>query len=113
MLIQIKEHSIKFSFGLYFLGKAQSHYNTDLGGLLKSLKTNADIIDLMFLSAKTESYLDEKDFPITRREFVEYFINSKNAIEEIKKWELQFVEDIKGHFLPDNEDNKEDEVKKK
>ena len=112
MVINIKEHDIKFGFGLYFLGKAQSHNNVDLNGLLQGLKNNTDIIDLMFLSAKTEAYLDEIDFPLTRREFVEFFTTGKDSLKLIKEWELQFVEDIKGHFLPENKDEKGDEVKK-
>ena len=115
MTIKIKEHDINFGFGLYFLGKAQGEKGVDLNGLLKGLKNNTDIIDLMFLSAKTEAYLDEVAFPLTRREFVEFFTTDKDSLKIIKQWETQFVEDIKGHFLPENkEDEKEnEEVKKK
>ena len=60
MTIKINGKDIKFGFGLYFIGKAQSEKDTDLQGLLKSIKTVSDVIDLMYIDAKTEASPDLK-----------------------------------------------------
>lgn len=113
MTIDFKEHKIKFGFGLYFLGKAQSDKGVDLNGLLQGIKNNVDIIDLMYISAKTEAYLDEVNLPFTRREFITHFEENSDFNKSIKDWELKFVESIKGHFLPSEEDIKEVEDSEK
>lgn len=113
MTINFKEHKIKFGFGLYFLGKAQSDKGVDLNGLLQGIKNNVDIIDLMYISAKTEAYLDEINLPFTRREFISYFEENRDFDKHIKEWELKFVESVKGHFLPKEEDSENKEGEKK
>lgn len=114
MTLEVKGNSIVFGFGLYFLGKAQSDKKTDLNGLLKGLVNNTDVIDLMYISAKTEAYLDEKDLSFNRREFIDLILSDENSLTLIEKWSNEFVESVKGHFLPqeESEDSKENSEKK-
>lgn len=119
MNLKIKEHDIKFGFGLYFLGKAQKIRNEDLGELLRSIAQNplADVVDLMWLSAEVEAELDEVELSIKKRDFVNYleevedFKNDKGIIAQ---WSTKLIGTIKGNFLPeDNGNEKEDTSKKK
>ena len=118
MVIEIKAKEVKFSYGLYFLGKALKEYNTDLNGLLKSLIKNpiSDIVDLMYFSAKCEAELDEVKVPVTKRQFLAYLEETKdfqNTDGILAKWSNGFVESIKGNFLPDETEEASDDVKKK
>lgn len=119
MIAEINGKKVKFGFGLYFLGKAQKKFNTDLNGLLKSLIKNpiADMVDLMYYSAVTEAELDEVELTITKREFLEYLEKTKDFQDFdgiLAKWSGGLVESIKGNFLPDEEPSEEvEDVKKK
>jgi len=117
MIIKIKGIDVKFSVGLYFLGKAQKEYNTDLQGLLNSLIKNplADMVDLMYYSAKCEAQLDDIEVPITKREFVSYLEDSNDFQKTdgvLAEWSKKFVESIRGNFLPENEEVTADGEKK-
>lgn len=119
MIIKIKGYNIKFGFGLYFLGKAQKENNTDLNGLLKSLAKNpiADMVDLMYYSAKCEAELDDVKLQITKRDLLNHLEEIKdfdNTDGHIAKWSSGLMESIKGNFLPENTetDEKEDDLKK-
>jgi len=120
MVLQIKGHDIKFGFGLYFLGKAQKEYHTDLNGILQSLIKNpiSDMVDLMFFSAKCEAELDDINLPISKRDFLNYLEENNdfdNLNGALSKWSQNFVETIKGNFLPQQEEEKEveEETEKK
>lgn len=118
MVLKIKEKDVKFGFGLYFLGKAMKERDTDLKGLLESLSKNpiVDMVDLMYFSAKCEAELDEVGISITKREFLEHLEitdDFQNTEGLLAKWSNMFLESIKGNFLPEAKEEKEDEVKKK
>jgi hypothetical protein len=118
MTLEINDKSVKFGFGLYFLGKAQKKFNTDLQGLLSSIVKNplSDIVDLMYYSIVVESELDELEAPITKREFITYLesVNDYgNTDGLLAKWSNKFIESIKGNFLPEGTEKEEDAVKKK
>jgi hypothetical protein len=115
MKVDINGKQIKFGFGLYFLGKAQSHFNKDLGSLLTGLKNRVDIVDLMYVSAKSEAYLDDEPFEYTKREWVKLFIDDNVSDDTITQWETKFAESIKG-LIPILDEDKNDEgidIKKK
>ena len=120
MVIKIKEHDIKFGFGLYFLGKTLKKQDTDLRGLLESLiknpiTVNADMIDLMYFSAQCEAELDEVELPIKKRDLLEHLESIKDFDNDkgiLSKWSAKFIETIQGTFLPEEEKD-DDEVKKK
>jgi hypothetical protein len=117
MIIDINGHDIKFGFGLYFLGKAQKEQNTDLSGLLQSLVKNpiADMVDLMFFSAKCEADLDEVKLQITKREFLD-FLESNNDFQKtdgyLAQWSTKLVDSVKIMFS-ENENVVENEAVKK
>lgn len=109
MVVKINGHDIKFGFGLYFLGKAQKEQNTDLSGLLQSLVKNpiADMVDLMFYSAKCEAEIDEVELKITKREFLTHLEQTKdfdNTDGVLAQWSNKFIETIKGNFLPEEKE---------
>ena len=113
MIANIKGHSIKFGYGLYFLGKAQKEHNTDLQGLLQSLLKNpiADMVDLMYYSAKCEAELDEVNLKITKREFLTHLEETKDFDDTnglLAKWSNSLVGTIKGNFLPEESEDKID-----
>jgi hypothetical protein len=117
MVLKIKGKDIKFGFGLYFLGKAQKENSTDLRGLLESLSKNpiADMVDLMYYSAKCEAELDEVKLDLTKREFLEHLEETKdfqNTDGLISQWSKGLMETIRGNFLPESKEE-EGEVKKK
>ena len=120
MVIEINGKSVKFGYGLYFLGKAQKEHNTDLNGLLQSLVKNpiADMVDLMYFSAKCEAELDEVKLPITKREFLEFLENTgdfKKTDGLLAQWSNGLVESVKGYFLENDAEetnDKEIDVKK-
>lgn len=106
MVVNIKGKDIKFGFGLYFLGKAMKDQNTDLQGILNSISKNpiADMVDLMYFSAKCEAELDDVKLQISKRDFLEHLEEVKdfqNTEGILAKWANAFVESIKGNFLPD------------
>ena len=114
----INNKEVNFTFGLYFLGKAQKEFNTDLNGLLQNIAKNplSDITDLMYYSIKCSAELDEIKPEISKREFVEHLeTNSEYAKEDgiIKQWTDKFIESIKGHFLPNDNETEDTESKKK
>lgn len=116
MVVKINGHDIKFGFGLYFLGKAQKEQNTDLNGLLQSLVKNpiADMVDLMFYSAKCEAEIDEVELKITKRDFLTHLEETKdfdNTDGLLAQWSNKFIETIKGNFLP--EENEVDKAAEK
>ena len=115
MKLIIDGKEVNFTFGLYFLGKAQKEFKTDMHGLLNGIVENplADITDLMYFSLKCNAEIDEIEVPFTKRFFVEYLENNKEYAKEdgiIKKWADAFIESIRGHFLPKE---KEVEAEKK
>lgn len=109
MEVKINDKTVKFGYGLYFLGKAQKQWNTDLQGLLQSIVKNpiADMIDLMYFSAKCEAELDDVGISLTKREFVEHlekikdFHNDQGVLATFVKG---LVESIQGNFLPEQEE---------
>lgn len=117
MIVTIKGHNIKFGYGLYFLGKAMKQQDTDLQGLLSSISKNpiADIVDLMYFSAKCEAELDEVKLQITKRDFLDYLEETndfKNDQGLIAMWANSFTESLKGNFLPEVEENSNANEKK-
>lgn len=106
MTINIDGNEIKFGFGLYFIGKAQSFFDTDLKGLLTRTKNNMDVAELMYISAKSEAFLDEKPFSYSIRDWISLFETDKVGNEVLTDWQTVFIDSIKGHFLP--EDNTTD-----
>lgn len=118
MVINIKGKEVKFGFGLYFLGKAQKHNDTDLNGLLQSLIKNpiADMVDLMYYSAKCEAELDDVELGISKRDFLEHLesVNDfTNTDGYLAKWSGNLVESIKGNFLPEDDTKAGEGSKKK
>lgn len=115
MTLTYKTETLNFEFGLHFLGKAQSALGySDFNELLQNIKTRADIVDLMFISAKDAAYLDDKTFNITKREWVTAFESNEIEVEKVTEWENKFVESINGIFkLPKEEDIAEEEGSKK
>lgn len=115
MIIEINGHNIKFGFGLYFLGKAQKENDTDLGGLLQSIVKNpvADMVDLMYYSAKCEAELDDVKLAISKREFLE-FLEANNDFQNtdgyLAEWSKKLVESVKVMFVEN--DAVEEGVKK-
>jgi len=112
MTVDINGNPIKFGVGLYFLGKAQKEYNVNLAGLLSSLIKNpiADMVDLMYFSAKCEAEIDEVKLNISKREFITFLEQTKdfdNTDGILAEWSGLFVKSIKGSFLPEIEDNDE------
>ncbi len=118
MTINIKGHSVKFGVGLYFLGKAQKENDTDLGGLLQSIAKNpvADMVDLMYYSAKCEAELDDINIPISKRDFLEFLEENddfKNTDGHLAKWSNDLVKSVKVMFAEnDKEEAVADGVKK-
>jgi len=120
MKCNIKGKEVKFSYGLYFLGKAQKITNNTLYGMLQGIQENplCDVVDLMYLSMKVECDLDDLKVPFTKREFIQYMEVEEYGKEDgiIYKWTSKLIESISGHFLPKNEDegneNQEEEKKK-
>ena len=104
MKVEIDGKEISFGFGLYFLGKAQGVLGLELVELLASLKTRADIVDLMYVSAKTEAYLDDKIFVYSKRDWVDLFINDTAEVKVITDWEVEFVKSVQGLFNLKQED---------
>jgi len=120
MTVTINGHDVKFGFGLYFLGKAQKEFNVDLNGLLNSLMINpiADMIDLMYYSAKCEAELDEVKLQVSKREFLTFLEETKDFKKTdgiLAEWSNKFVDNIKGNFLPEVEEEADavEPVKKK
>ena len=117
MKLEYKGQELSFEFGLHFLGKAQSALGyLDFNELLKNIKSRADIVDLMYVSAKDSAFLDDKPFNITKREWVNAFESDEIQSNKIVEWEGLFVESINGIFGLESpkEDVVEDEdVKKK
>ena len=117
MVITINKHEIKLGFGLYFLGRAQKKFDTDLQGLLESLIKNpiSDMVDLMYLSAQCEAELDEVELPIKKRDLVEHLerVNDFDNSEGIlAKWSKGFAESLNGYFLPKDDEKSEGSKKK-
>lgn len=119
MVVKINDKDVKFSFGLYFLGKAQINFNVDLSGLLQMLIKNptANMVDLMWYSAVCESELDEVELPIKKRDFVDFLEGTndfKNTDGVLAKYSNALLETIRGNFLPVNDEPvKEGEGEKK
>ena len=109
MLINIKGKDVKFGFGLYFLGKAMKNQDTDLQGILTSISKHpiADMVDLMYFSAKCEAELDNVELQISKRDFLEHLEATndfKNTDGLLAEWANKFTESLKGNFLPENEE---------
>lgn len=118
MVKDIAGHNIKFGFGLYFLGKAQKKWQTDLDGLLKGLVKYpiANMVDLMWYSAQCEAELDGKELAISKRDFITFLEQTNDYQDEegyLATWSNQFVESVKGVFGIDAEQEIEEDVKKK
>lgn len=120
MILNIKGNDIKFGYGLYFLGKAQKENNTDLNGLLQSLVKNpiADMVDLMYYSAKCEAELDEVKLSISKRDLLDYLEQNNdfnNADGALSKWSAKLVESVKGLFTVNETETatKDEELVKK
>jgi len=116
MEVTINDKKVRFGYGLYFLGKAQKQWDTDLQGLLESIVKNpiADVIDLMYFSAKCEAELDEIGVSITKREFIEYLESTGDFQKEdgvLAKYIKGLVESVKGNFLPDEKESTEPKKK--
>lgn len=114
----INGNEISFGYGLYFLGKAQKEYDTDLNGLLKSLVKNpiADMVDLMYYSAKCEAELDEVKLPITKRQLLEHLEKKDDFNKEdglLAKWSSGLMDTIRGNFLPNDDEDKQEGQKKR
>jgi len=117
MILKIKDKDVKFGFGTYYLGKALKENNTDISGLLESISKNpiADMVDLMYFSAKCEAELDDVKVPITKREFVDFLEETKDFKNDdgvLSKWSKALIESIRGNFLPE-EDKEVNEVAEK
>lgn len=115
MTLIYKEQEIGFSFGLYFLGKAQGFFGvSDFNELIQSLKTRADIVDMMYMSAKTYAKRKEQSFNITLDEWVTSFEANEIEVDKITEWESLFVEKINDVFgLTKEEEEEVEELKKK
>lgn len=114
MILKINDKDVKFSFGLYFLGRAMKKNDTDLKGLLVDIAKNpiSDVVDLMYFSAKIEAEIDETKLDLTKREFLK-FLEDNNEFNKndgvINQWANGLQETVKGYFLPNN-DTEETEV---
>lgn len=113
----INNKEVEFSFGLYFLGKAQKEFNTDLKGLLENIIKNplSEVADLMYYSIKCNCEIDEVELPITKREFISFLelggeYGKKDGI--IKQWTDKLLVTIKGTFEMEDEGNEGVDKKK-
>lgn len=118
MRIEISGKEILLGHGLYFLGKAQKKYDTDLMGLLENIKKNpiADCVDLMYYSAECEAELDGHNIEITKREFLEHLEKTdafKSMDGILSSWVQELINSIKGHFLPEDVETEVKAVKGK
>ena len=115
MTLEYKGKEIGFSFGLYFLGKAQGFLGvSDFNELIQSLKTRADIVDMMYISAKTYAKRKEQYFNVTLDEWVTSFESDEISVDKITEWESLFVEKINDVFgLSKEEEDDVEELKKK
>ena len=116
MTLEINGNTIEFSYGLYFLGKAQKQRKQDMVEMLNDMATNiSDSVDLMYLSAEIECELNNSQMPITKKEFVDFLEKEndfKNTEGYLAKWAKELLKTVKGHFLPEQEGSSDD-VKKK
>lgn len=114
MTLIYKEQEIGFSFGLYFLGKAQGFLGvSDFNELIQSLKTRADIVDMMYVSAKTYAKRKGQPFNVTLDEWVTSFEADEIQVDNITKWESLFVESVNGVFGLNKESEESEDSKKK
>ena len=113
MTLEYKEQNLGFEFGLYFLGKAQGFLGySDFNELLQSLKTRADIVELMYVSAMTYAKIEKKPFDISLRDWINAFESNEIEATKITEFEGLFVESIEGAFGIEK-DNVDDTSKKK
>ncbi len=118
MTTEINGKKVLLGHGLYFLGKAQKKWDTNLMGLLDSISKNpiSDSVDLMYYSIECEAELDGVKVDVTKREFLEH-LESDNSFKSIdgllSKWVNELIECIKGNFLPEEKEDKGVKVKKK
>ena len=118
MRTEINGKEVLLGHGLYFLGKAQKKWDTDLMGLLQSISKNpiSDSVDLMYYSAECEAELDGKEVAVTKREFLAHLEETgsfKKIDGLLSLWVKELIESIKGNFLPEETETEEKEVKKK
>ena len=115
MKANINGKEVGFSYGLYFIGKAQEETGKELYEIVNSLSKNALslIPDLMYLSISIDAQLDGKKPAITKREFIEWMESEKDLAKDdglASQFIQSFTETIKDNLPKDDVDG---EIKKK
>lgn len=107
---------IKFSYGLYFLGKAVEETGKDLAQILLDIQNNphSELVDLMYLSYKVNCKLDEVKPDVSKRQFVEYIERSKDLSNDdgLAANFLNKLTETMNEFLPKSDEEVETAKKK-
>ena len=84
MKATINGKEVGFSYGLYFLGKAQEATDKDLFHIVQHLGQNAlsFLPDLMYLSMEVDAQLDGNELQLSKREFIEWLEKEKDLAND-------------------------------
>ena len=113
MKIKLEGKDIFFGFGLHFLGRVHSEMGMHPLFVTAKIKSNTDIVDLMYISARSEHFLDDRLFPFTKRDFIEKMLEDPKLEEHISEFWGHYQKTVQVEFLDKLQEAQDEEKKKK